>query len=45
VLTASRHGQEARLRDALATLNPTLPAEAIADAFRKLTRPGGERTW
>jgi type I restriction enzyme R subunit len=30
-----------RLRDALARLNPTLPAEAIADAFRKLTRPEG----
>jgi len=30
-----------RLRDALAHLNPTLPAEALNDAFRKLTRPGG----
>ena len=30
-----------RLRDALARLNPTLPAEALADAFRKLTRPEG----
>src|SRR5207249_6495856 len=29
----------ARLRDALARLNPTLPAEALEDAFRKLTRP------
>ena len=32
---------EGRLRDALARLNPALPAEAIEDAFRKLTRPGG----
>jgi type I restriction enzyme R subunit len=32
---------EARLRDALARLNPTLPTEAIDDAFRKLTRPEG----
>jgi len=30
-----------RLRDALARLNPALPAEAIEDAFRKLTRPEG----
>ena len=30
-----------RLRDALARLNPTLPVEALADAFRKLTRPEG----
>jgi type I restriction enzyme, R subunit len=30
-----------RLRDALARLNPTLPAEALEDAFRKLTRPAG----
>jgi type I restriction enzyme R subunit len=30
-----------RLRDALARLNPTLPAEALSDAFRKLTRPEG----
>ena len=30
-----------RLRDALARLNPTMPVEAIADAFRKLTRPQG----
>jgi len=28
-----------RLRDALAQLNPALPAEALDDAFRKLTRP------
>ncbi|HXG25928.1 MAG TPA: type I restriction endonuclease subunit R [Candidatus Binatia bacterium] len=30
-----------RLRDALARLNPDLPAEALDDAFRKLTRPEG----
>jgi type I restriction enzyme R subunit len=30
-----------RLREALATLNPKLPAEALEDAFRKLTRPQG----
>jgi type I restriction enzyme, R subunit len=30
-----------RLRDALTQLNPTLPAEVLADAFRKLTRPEG----
>ncbi len=30
-----------RLRDALARLNPGLPAEALQDAFRKLTRPEG----
>ncbi len=30
-----------RLRDALARLNPTLPAEAIEDAFRKLTQLQG----
>ncbi len=30
-----------RLRDALAGLNPELPAEALGDAFRKLTRPEG----
>ena len=30
-----------RLRDALARINPTLPAEALSDAFRKLTRPEG----
>jgi type I restriction enzyme R subunit len=28
-----------RLRDALARLNPAMPAEALEDAFRKLTRP------
>jgi len=32
---------EQRLRDALARLNPALPAEALDDAFRKLTRPEG----
>ena len=30
-----------RLRDALAAMNPDLPAEALEDAFRKLTRPEG----
>jgi type I restriction enzyme, R subunit len=30
-----------RLRDALARLNPVLSAEALDDAFRKLTRPDG----
>lgn len=30
-----------RLRDALARLNPRLPAEALDDAHRKLTRPDG----
>jgi type I restriction enzyme R subunit len=30
-----------RLQDALARLNPTLPAEALGEAFRKLTRPEG----
>jgi type I restriction enzyme R subunit len=32
---------EGRLRIALAQLNPTLFAEALEDAFRKLTRPEG----
>jgi type I restriction enzyme R subunit len=32
---------EQRLRDVLARLNPTLPAEALEDAFRKLSRPEG----
>jgi len=32
---------EQRLRDALARLNPVLPTEALADAFRKLARPEG----
>ena len=45
-LTAERvdYGEvvlERRLRDALARLNPNLPAEALDDAFRKLTRPEG----
>jgi type I restriction enzyme R subunit len=30
-----------RLRDALGRLNPELPAEALEDAFRRLTRPEG----
>ncbi|MBO9323173.1 MAG: type I restriction endonuclease subunit R, partial [Roseiflexus sp.] len=30
-----------RLRDALARLNPDLPAEALEDAFRQLTQPQG----
>ena len=32
---------ERRLRDALAELNPSLPAEALDDAFRRLTHPEG----
>ena len=32
---------ERRLRDALAMLNPALPADALDDAYRKLTRPDG----
>ena len=32
---------EQRLRDALARLNPDLPAEAVDDAFRKLAHPEG----
>ncbi|HWP91284.1 MAG TPA: type I restriction endonuclease subunit R [Thermodesulfobacteriota bacterium] len=32
---------EQRLQDALMRLNPMLPAEAVKDAFRKLTRPEG----
>ncbi|HKI83915.1 MAG TPA: type I restriction endonuclease, partial [Candidatus Krumholzibacteria bacterium] len=32
---------ERRLRDALARLNPGLPAEALDDAFRQITRPEG----
>ena len=32
---------EGRLRGALERLNPDLPAEALDDAFRKLTRPEG----
>ena len=32
---------EQRLRDALAHLNPSLPASALDDALRKLTRPVG----
>ena len=30
---------ERRLRDALGTLNPNLPAEALEQAVRKVTRP------
>ncbi len=30
-----------RVRDALARLNPDLPADALDDAFRRLTRPEG----
>ncbi len=30
-----------RLRDALVRLNPDLPAEALDDAFRRLTNPPG----
>ena len=32
---------EGRLRDTLARLNPDLPAAALDDAFRRLTRPEG----
>ena len=32
---------QGRLRDALARLNPDLPADSLDDAFRKLTRPQG----
>ena len=32
---------ERRLRDGLGELNPGLPAEALDDAFRRLTRPEG----
>lgn len=32
---------ERRLRDALALLNPDLPAETLEDAFRRLTYPEG----
>ena len=32
---------EQRLRDALTRLNPSLPADALDDAFRKLTLPEG----
>ena len=32
---------ERRLQDALAELNPALPASALEDAYRKLTRPEG----
>ena len=32
---------EQRLRNSLARLNPSLPSEALDDAYRKLTRPEG----
>jgi hypothetical protein len=32
-------GEEEAMSDALARLNPRLPAEALEDAFRKPTRP------
>ena len=32
---------ERRLRDALSSLNPDLPADALDDAYHKLTRPEG----
>ena len=32
---------ERRLRDALAALNPSLPPEALEDAFRRLSQPEG----
>ena len=44
VAERSNYGQVAlqqRLRDALAALNPNLPADALDDAFRRLTRPEG----
>src|SRR5258707_7400545 len=31
--------REGRLKDALKRINPTVPAEALEDAFRKVTRP------
>ena len=35
---------DAHLRDALSRLNPDLPADALDDAFRRLTRPQGSTT-
>ena len=32
---------EHRFRDSLANLNPSLPSDALDDAYRKLTRPEG----
>ena len=32
---------ERRLRDSLPNLNPSLPSDALDDAYRKLTRPEG----
>ena len=46
-LSGTDYGQVAldyRLRDALASLNPSLPDSALDDAFRKLTRPEGSTT-
>ena len=40
----SDYGQvvlEARLRDALGRVNPSLPVEALDDAFRRVMRPEG----
>ena len=34
---------ERRLRDTLAELNPTLPASALGDTYRRLTRPEGSK--
>ena len=36
---------EARLRQAFARLNPDLPADALEDAYRKLTRFDAHRFW
>ena len=36
-----RWSLERRLRDSLAELNPGLPADALDDSFRRLTRPDG----
>ena len=35
---------DTHLRDALSRLNPELPADALDDAFRRLTRPQGSTT-
>ena len=45
-LAAERSGYgpvllQQRLRDSLARLNPDLPADALGDALRRLTRPEG----
>ena len=39
--TTQKSFWEQRLREALGRLNPKTPAEALNDAFRKLTRPAG----